>query len=173
MENKEQNNAAQSNNQAGTILSLPQNIEAEQSVLGSMIIDKASIAQAVEVLNSEDFYRDSHKVIFSAIVELFQKDIPIDLVTLIEHLRASEKLDAAGGITYITQISDSVPTTAHLQSYIKIVEEKSMLRKLIRASTSIIEDCYARQNEVEKVLDSAEKKVFEIAEKELLVTLSL
>lgn len=166
MENKEQNNAAQSNNQAGAILrSLPQNLEAEQSVLGSMIIDKASIAQAVEVLNSEDFYRDSHKVIFSAIVELFQKDVPIDLVTLIEHLRASEKLDAAGGITYITQISDSVPTTAHLQSYIKIVEEKSMLRKLIRTSTSVIEDCYARQNEVEKVLDSAEKKIFEIAEK--------
>ncbi|SCN25557.1 Replicative DNA helicase [Clostridium sp. N3C] len=166
MENKEQSNAAQSNNQAGTILrSLPQNIEAEQSVLGSMIIDKTSIAQAVEVLNSEDFYRDSHKVIFSAIVELFQKDIPIDLVTLIEHLRATEKLDAAGGITYITQISDSVPTTAHLQSYIKIVSEKSMLRKLIRASTSIIEECYDRQNEAEKVLDTAEKKIFEIAEK--------
>ena len=119
----------------------------------------------MEVLNSEDFYRDSHKVIFSAIVELFQKDIPIDLVTLIEHLRATEKLDAAGGITYITQISDSVPTTAHLQSYIKIVSEKSMLRKLIRASTSIIEECYDRQNEAEKVLDTAEKKIFEIAEK--------
>ena len=89
----------------------------------------------------------------------------MNLVTLIEHLRASEKLDAAGGITYITQISDSVPTTAHLQSYIKIVEEKSMLRKLIRASTNVIEDCYARQNDVEKVLDSAEKKIFDIAEK--------
>ena len=166
MENREQNNAGQSNNQAAPILrSLPHNIEAEQSVIGSMIIDKASIAQAVEVLKSEDFYRDSHQVIFSAILELFQKDVPIDLVTLIEHLRASEKLDAAGGITYITQISDSVPTTAHLQSYIKIVEEKSMLRKLIRASTNVIEDCYARQNDVEKVLDSAEKKIFDIAEK--------
>ena len=166
MENNHQNNGSQKNTQAAPILrSLPQNIEAEQSVIGSMIIDKASIAQAAEVLKAEDFYRDSHRVIFAAIVELFQKDLPIDLVTLIEHLRASEKLEAAGGITHITQISDSVPTTAHLQSYIKIVEEKAMLRKLIRASTEVIEDCYARQNEVEGVLDSAEKKIFDIAEK--------
>lgn len=166
MENKEQVTGNQSNTPAAPILrSLPQNIEAEQSVIGSMIIDKASIAQAVEVLKSEDFYRDSHMVIYAAILELFQRDIPIDLVTLVEHLKASDRLEAAGGITYITQISDSVPTTAHLQSYIKIVEEKSMLRKLIRASTEIIENCYEKQHEVEGVLDSAEKKIFDIAEK--------
>ncbi len=166
MENNEQVTGSHNNTPAAPILrSLPQNIEAEQSVIGSMIIDKASIAQVMEVLKSEDFYRDSHMVIFSAILELFQRDIPIDLVTLIEHLKAADRLEAAGGITYITQISDSVPTTAHLQSYIKIVEEKAMLRKLIRASTEIIENCYAKQNQVEGVLDSAEKKIFDIAEK--------
>ncbi|MDT8719298.1 replicative DNA helicase [Clostridium sp. 19966] len=145
--------------------SLPQNIEAEQSVIGSMLIDKTSIAQAAEVLKGDDFYRDSHKVIFSAILDLFQKDMPIDLVTLIEHLRANDKLEASGGITYITEISDSVPTTAHLQSYIKIVEQKAILRKLIRSSTNIIEECYSKQDDVEKVLDGAEKKIFDIAEK--------
>ncbi|OPJ58692.1 replicative DNA helicase [Clostridium oryzae] len=154
-----------STNVTASLRSLPQNVEAEQSVIGSMIIDKNSIAEAVETLRSEDFYRDVHKVIFSALVALFQKDTPIDLVTLTEYLKANDKLEAAGGITYITQISDSVPTTAHLQTYIKIVAEKSMLRKLIRASTEIIEDCYDKQDDVSKVLDLSEKRIFDIAEK--------
>jgi replicative DNA helicase len=162
--NQGQNNSIQS---AGATMfrSLPHNLEAEQSVLGSMIIDKTSIAQAAEALKSDDFYRDSHKIIFNAIFELFMKDTPIDMVTLIEHLRAIEKLDAAGGITYITEISNSVPSTAHLQSYIKIVEDKSMLRKLIRASNEIIENSYSKQDEVEIVLDMAQKRVFDIAQK--------
>lgn len=143
----------------------PHNLEAEQSVIGSMMIDKTSIAKALEVLKSEDFYKDAHKSIFNAIQELFQKDVPIDLVTVIEHLRATNKLEIAGGITYITEISDSVPTTAHLESYIEIVSKKSLLRRLISASTEVIESCYKRQDEVEKVLDEAEKKIFDIAEK--------
>lgn len=162
--NQGQNNSIQSVG-ATMFRSLPHNLEAEQSVLGSMIIDKTSIAQAAEALKSEDFYRDSHKIIFNAIFELFMKDIPIDMVTLIEHLRSIEKLDAAGGITYITEISNSVPSTAHLQSYIKIVEDKSMLRKLIRASNEIIENSYSKQDEVEVVLDMAQKRVFDIAQK--------
>lgn len=151
--------------EAPIMKSLPQNTEAEQSVLGSMIIDKTSIAQAVEVLRSEDFYRDAHKVIFQAILELYQKDAPVDMITLIEHLRSIEKLENSGGITYITEISNSVPSTANLQSYIKIVEDKSMLRKLIRSSTEIIENSYNKQDNVEEVLDFAEKKIFDIAEK--------
>jgi replicative DNA helicase len=161
------NTAQGSASQAGPnmLRSLPQNLEAEQSVLGSMLIDKNAIAQAGEALKGDDFYRESHKVIFNAIIELFQRDIPIDMVTIIEHLRASDKLEKSGGITYITEISESVPSTAHLQSYIKIVEEKSMLRKLIKASTEIIEDSYKRQDEVEGVLDSAQKRIFDIADK--------
>ncbi len=147
------------------IRSMPQNLEAEQSVLGSMLIDKTAIAQAAEVLNAEDFYRDSHKVIFSAIKELYQKDTPIDMITLIDYLRSTEKLDGAGGITYITEISSSVPSTANLYSYIKIVEDKSILRKLIRSSTEIIETSYNKQDNVESVIDLAEKKIFNLAEK--------
>ncbi|GIM28956.1 replicative DNA helicase [Clostridium polyendosporum] len=145
--------------------SLPQSIEAEQSVLGSMIIDRQAIAQAAESLTGEDFYRDAHKVIFSSIVEMFQRDEAVDLVTLLEYLKSTDKLEKAGGITYVTEISGSVPTTANLNSYIKIVSEKSTLRKLIRSSTEIIEDCYNNQNEVEKVMDGAEKRIFDIGEK--------
>ncbi|GAA0127020.1 MULTISPECIES: replicative DNA helicase [Clostridium] len=147
-----------------TLRSMPHNIEAEQSVIGSMLIDKSAIAQSAETLQGEDFYRDSHKVIFKSIRELYQKDIPVDMITLIEHLRSNDKLDAAGGISYITEISSSVPTTANLNSYIKIVEEKSTLRKLIKSSTEIIENCYTKQDNVEGVIDLAEKAVFNISE---------
>jgi len=145
--------------------SLPYNLEAEQSVIGSMLIDKTAISRVVEVLKGDDFYRDSHKVIFSAIFDLYQRDTPIDMITLLEHLRSSEKLEASGGITYITEISNSIPSTANLSSYIKIVDDKSTLRKLIRASTEIMENCYNKQDDVEAVMDLAEQKVFNIAER--------
>ena len=145
--------------------SLPYNLEAEQSVIGSMLIDKTAISRVVEVLKSDDFYRDSHKVIFSAIYELYQKDTPIDMITLLEHLRSAEKLEASGGITYISEISNSIPSTANLSSYIKIVEDKSTLRKLIKSSTEIIENCYNKQDDVEAVMDLAEQKVFNISQK--------
>jgi len=145
--------------------SLPYNLEAEQSVIGSMLIDKTAISRVVEVLKGDDFYRDSHKVIFNAIFDLYQKDTPIDMITLLEHLRSAEKLDASGGITYISEISNSVPSTANLSSYIKIVDDKSILRKLIRASTEIMENCYNKQDDVEAVMDLAEQKVFNISQK--------
>lgn len=145
--------------------SLPQSIEAEQSVLGAMIIDRNIIAQAVESLNVEDFYRDSHKVIFQSIVEMFQKDQAIDQLTLLEYLKSTDRLEKSGGITYVTEISSSILTTANIKSYIKIVSDKSILRKLIQSSTEIIENCYNNQDDVEKVIDTAEKKVFDLAEK--------
>ncbi|MGL4731335.1 MAG: replicative DNA helicase [Clostridium sp.] len=144
--------------------SMPHNIEAEQSVLGSMLIDKNAIAEAAEVLQGEDFYRDSHKVIFKSIRDLYQKDIPVDMITLIEHLRSNDRLDEAGGISYITEISSSVPSTANLSSYVKIVENKSTLRKLIQSATNIIETSYNKQDDVEAVIDLAEKSVFNISE---------
>jgi len=145
--------------------SLPYNLEAEQSVIGSMLIDKTAISRVVEVLKGDDFYRDSHKVIFNAIFELYQKDTPIDMITLLEHLRSAEKLEASGGITYISEISNSIPSTANLSSYIKIVDDKSVLRKLIRASTEIMETCYSKQDDVEGVMDIAQQRVFNIAER--------
>lgn len=145
--------------------SLPQSIEAEQCVLGSMITDKNAIAEAIEKLEEEDFYRDGHKVIFRAISEMFKNDMPVDLVTLLETLRSTEKLEKAGGVTYVSELSSSLLTTINLSAYIKIVKEKSVLRKLIKASTSIIEDSYNKQGEVEDVLEGAEKRIFDIAEK--------
>lgn len=145
--------------------SMPHNIEAEQSVIGAMLIDKTSIAMAVEVLKSEDFYKDAHKIIYSTILEMFQKDTAVDLITLGEYLQSTERLDSVGGITYITEIYNSVPSTANLSAYIKIVEEKAMLRRLIRASTETMEDSYNMQDNVPLVLDKAEKRIFDIAEK--------
>ena len=149
---------------AAPLRSLPQNIEAEQSVLGSMILDKTSIAEAAEVLRGDDFYRENHKLIFSSVIDLYERDIPVDMITLIEHLRSKEKLEGAGGITYITEICNSIPSTANLASYIDIVKEKSILRRLIKSSTEIIEESYNQQDDVPKVLDSAEKKIFDIAQ---------
>lgn len=144
--------------------SLPHNVEAEQAVIGSMFIDKAAIAEVTETLISEDFYKDHHKVLFGAIYELFQQDTPIDMITLIEHLRANGNLEECGGISYITEISNSVPTTANLTSHIKIVKDKSILRKLIKSSTEIIEESYKSHGAVENVIDLAERRIFNIAE---------
>ncbi|AYF53930.1 replicative DNA helicase [Clostridium botulinum C] len=144
---------------------LPHNIQAEQTVLGCMIKDKTSIAQAAEALRGNDFYRESHKIIFEAILELYSKDVPVDMVTLIEKLKSTERLQIVGGITYIAELSDSVESTINVSSYIKIVEEKSILRKLIEASANITEECYLKQEDVPSVLDRAEKRVFDIAQK--------
>lgn len=146
--------------------SLPQSLEAEQSVIGAMIIDKSAIAKALEKLNEEDFYRDGHKVIFKAIRDMFSKDMAVDLVTLLEYLKSTDKLEKAGGVTYISEVSSSVITTANLEAYITIVEEKSTLRKLIKSATSIIEESYNKQDKVEEVLDLAQKKIFDLAEKQ-------
>lgn len=152
--------------EAPIMRSLPQSLEAEQSVIGSMIIDKSAIAKALEKLKEEDFYRDGHKVIFKAIRDMFSKDMAVDLVTLLEYLKSTDTLEKAGGVTYITEVSSSVITTANLEAYIKIVEDKSLLRKLIKSATNIIEESYNKQDKVDDVLDLAQKRIFDLAEKQ-------
>ena len=152
--------------EAPIMRSLPQSLEAEQSVIGAMIIDKSAIAKSLEKLKEEDFYRDGHKVIFKAIREMFSKDMAVDLVTLLEYLKSTDTLEKAGGVTYITEVSSSVITTANLEAYIKIVEDKSLLRKLIKSATNIIEESYNKQDKVDDVLDLAQKKIFDLAEKQ-------
>ncbi|MDD5794195.1 MAG: replicative DNA helicase [Clostridiales bacterium] len=149
---------------ASAMRSLPHSIEAEQSIIGAMIIDKNAIVKVAEKLKEEDFYRDGHKIIYRAIFEMLKNDMAVDLVTLLEYLKSTDMLEKAGGVAYITEVSSSVLTTANLPSYIEIVEQKSILRKLIKASTKIIEDSYNKQTEVQDVLDSAEKKIFDISE---------
>jgi len=143
--------------------SMPHSIEAEQSVIGSMLVDKTSIAEAMEVLKPEDFYKDAHKVIFNCILELYQKDIGVDIITLTENLKSKDLLDSAGGITYISELGGSVFSTANIQSYIKIVKDKAILRKLIRSSNKIIEQSYNNQDDVLSTIDLAEKEIFNIS----------
>ena len=144
--------------------SLPQSIEAEQAILGAMMIDRTAIAKAAEALSYEDFYRDSHKTIFKSIVEMFQRDEAVDQVTLTEYLKSSDRLEKSGGISYINEIVEGVLTSANVKEYIKIVADKSTLRKLIKSSTEIIENCYNNQENVSGVIDGAEKKIFDISE---------
>lgn len=149
---------------APVMKSLPQSIEAEQAVLGAMMVERAAIAKSAEALSADDFYRDAHKIIFKSIVTMFQKDDAVDQITLIEHLKADDKLEKAGGITYIAEMEAGVVSAENVGDYIKIVSDKATLRRLIKASTDIISSCYNNQSDVMKVVDGAEKKIFDISE---------
>jgi len=141
----------------------PQNIEAEIAVLGSMLLDKHAVDLAVESLRPEYFYRSEHQRIFSTLQELYDKDIPIDLVTLSEHLKNKGELEKVGGSSYLNSIVSSIPTSANVEHYAGIVKEKSTLRELIDASREIMEKCYT-QEEGYQILDKAEQLIFNIAQ---------
>ncbi|MGL4760097.1 MAG: replicative DNA helicase [Sarcina sp.] len=149
---------------APVMKSLPQSIEAEQAVLGAMMVERNAIARSAEALSAEDFYRESHKIVFKGIVEMFQKDDAVDQVTLIEYLKSNDMLEKAGGITYIAEMEAGVLSTENIGDYITIVADKATLRRLIKASTEIISSCYNEQSDVMKVVDSAEKRIFDISE---------
>jgi len=139
-------------------------MEAEQSVLGSMLLDKEAVAAAVEQLKGEDFYSDAHKEIFSGIINLFDRGEPVDLVTVTDELRQRGTLEGVGGVTYISDLSMAVPSTANIQYYIRIVKEKSLLRKLIQAANEILQESYEAQEEIENIIDHAEKRIFDISQ---------
>ncbi|QJW45933.1 replicative DNA helicase [bacterium BFN5] len=141
----------------------PQNLEAEQAVLGGMLIEREAISKVAEFLHSEDFYREAHRLIFGAMQELFNKNEPVDLVTVTEYLRKSDKLENAGGIAYITSLANSVPTAANIIYHGKIVEEKSLLRQLINSATNIAGMGYEASEEVANILDKAEKMILEVS----------
>lgn len=144
---------------------LPNDVEAEQAVLGCMIIDKDAAGSAFEVIKAEDFYREDNKEVFSAIFDLFEASKPIDTLSIKEQLRLRGTLDAVGGIAYIAELSSKVPTSANIEYYAKIVEEKSILRKLIHSSTDIVNMGYNANEEVQVIVDTAEKKIFDIVQK--------
>lgn len=143
----------------------PQSIEAEQSVIGSMLIDKEVIPVVMEILKPEDFYRPDNKEIYDVIIELFDKAQPIDLITVSERLKLHGKLELVGGLEYLTNIATDVPTTANVKHYAKIVEEKSLLRKLIKASSEIVDLGYSASEEVTHIMDKAEQSIFDILQK--------
>ena len=143
----------------------PHDIEAEQAVLGSMLTDKDAVISAIEVLKSEDFYREDNKAIYEAIFSLYNRAEPIDIITVKAELDAEGKLEAIGGIEYLADLPEKVPTTANIDKYIKIVEEKATLRSLIKTANEIITLGYDSTEEVEQVMDHAEKKIFNVMQK--------
>ncbi len=143
----------------------PQNIEAEVSVLGSIMLENESISTAAEVLLPDDFYRDAHKKIFRAMLDLFEKNEPVDLVTLTEELTKNGHLEEAGGASYLSAVLNMIPTSANIKYHCKIVKEKAILRSLIKTSTEIVTMSYDEGAEVDELLDRAETKIFSISEK--------
>jgi replicative DNA helicase len=141
----------------------PQNLVAEQSVLGSMLLDKNAVVRGIELLSPDSFYRDAHRFIFEAVLNLFDRGEPVDLVTTTEELRKTGKLDAVGGSIYIADLLNSVPTAANIEHYARIVEEKAILRRLIESGTRIVSDAFSDPEDVDVVLDQAEKSIFNIA----------
>jgi replicative DNA helicase len=141
----------------------PQNLEAEQAVLGAILLDSLAIVVVMEFLGSDDFYRESHRRIFQAMINLHMSTEPIDLITLTTQLQAEQQLDAVGGVQYLTELASSVPTSANVQYYGRIVEEKSILRKLIRSATEIVSNGYTGAEDVQELLNEAERKILEIS----------
>ena len=143
----------------------PQHIEAEQSVLGGILIENEAINRVTEILDPDDFYRDAHRKIYNALINLSERDEPADLITLSNELRKIDQLDSIGGASYLASLIDSVPTAANIEYYAKIVKEKSILRKLIQTSTEIITQSYEERGDVEGFLDEAERAIFDISER--------
>lgn len=141
----------------------PHNIEAEQAVLGAIFLEPEAFSTAAERIGPSDFFRAGHQVIFEAMLELFEKGEPIDLVTVTTLLSDSNKLEIAGGVPYLTDLASSVPTAANIDYYSKIVEEKALLRRLIQTATEIVTESYNREDEVEELLDQAERNILAVS----------
>ena len=142
----------------------PQSLEGEMSVLGGVLLENEALNKALEVLRPDDFYRESHRKIFNALIDLFEKGEPADIVTLTAALTNNGDLDAVGGSSYLATLVDYVPTAANISYYAKLVKEKSIARSLIRVATDIVSRGYEGKGKVEEDLDWAEKSIFDIAE---------
>ena len=140
----------------------PHDIEAEQAIIGSMLTDKDAVISAIEVLKEEDFYREDNRAIYQAILNLYNRAEPIDIITVKAELESMGKFDQIGGLEYLAGLPEKVPTTANASKYIKIVEEKSTLRNLIRTANEIIELGYDPMQEVEEIMEGAEKRIFNL-----------
>ena len=143
----------------------PQNLEAEQAVLGAVLLDNTVLPQAIEVLRADDFHRPGHRRIYEAMLELFQKNDNIDLITTREILERNNQLDEAGGTAYLASLMDLVPSAANIKFHCKIVREKAVLRSLIKVASRIASMSYEGSQDVESLLDEAESKIFEISER--------
>ncbi len=142
----------------------PQNVEAEQALLGTILIQDKALLKIVEILSPDDFYRDAHKAIFEVMVTLFERSEPHDLVTVTSSLRDQNRLKQVGGSAYLTELTDVIPFTGMLVHHARIIREKSILRRLIETSSDVAARCYDAQGDLEALVDKAEQTIFEIAQ---------
>lgn len=145
----------------------PQAQEAEMSLLGAVMMDNSVLDKAAEKLTPDMFYNISHQAIFTAAIDLYQNKSVVDIVTMCDKLRISGQLESIGGVVYLTDLIDSVPTTAHVDDWIKLIADKHVLRSLITVATNIVRDCYDKGDDAAELLDKAEVEIFSIAEKKI------
>ncbi len=145
----------------------PQNIEAEQCVLGGVLLENEAISKVLETLVPDDFYREPHRKICHSMIDLFEKNEPIDLITLTNALKGKNLLDEVGGGVYLSSLADSITTAANIEYYAKIIKEKAILRGLINTATEIVTRGYEDGGDVEDLLDQAEKNIFQISESKI------
>lgn len=143
----------------------PQDLEAEQSVLGALMLDKDAIVSVADILSPTDFYKKSHSLIYGAIQKLWERREPIDILSVTAELKRTEELKEIGGSSYLTELINSVPTAAHVGHYAKVVKEKHILRDLINASAEITEEAFHPEGDIESLLDEIEQKIFAISQK--------
>ncbi len=147
--------------------SVPESLEAEAAVLGSMILDRECIGQIVQQINTESFYRTEHQIIFDALISLYEKNSDIDLILLRDELKKRNRLTEVGGVDYLVRVAESVPSSANVEYYTEIIKDKSIIRELIVATNEILQDAYSESGEVREKLDSAEQKIFAVTEKKI------
>ena len=145
----------------------PQQIEAEQSLLGGIMVDSAGLPSALEVLKGDEFYKESHRIIFTAIQDLFERNEPVDILTVTNLLEERKLLESVGGASYIAALTDAMPTSSNVAAYAKIINEKAVMRRLIQSANEIISFAYGGGKNSEEVLDSAEAAIFRIAERKI------
>ena len=151
----------------------PQNIEAEQSVLGAMLLDGNAIDRVAEILQPEDFYRQDNRVIFEAVLNLREKSEAVDLVTVTEELRRLGKLDEVGGTATITALSNAVPTAANVMYHANIVKDKALRRQLISAATDVVTTGYEEETDIAETIDAAEQKIMSVANRKNTIIIRL
>lgn len=143
----------------------PQNLEAEMAVLGSMLLDEDAISISCESLDTNSFYRDTHQKIFASMLDLYNANKAVDLITLTDQLKRDGILEEIGGVSFLTALANSVPTSANISHYVSIVKEKSILRTLINNATKIVGLCYESDGNIDEVVDTAERFIFEVSER--------
>ncbi|MDC7952476.1 replicative DNA helicase [Liquorilactobacillus mali] len=143
----------------------PQNVGAEQAVLGAVFLRSEALIEAMEYLQPEDFYKRAHQIIFQAMIDLNNQDEVIDVITINNYLTSNQQVDDVGGVAYIAELAAAVPTAANVAYYAKIVEEKALLRRLIATATNIVTQTYSQDDDVPSLLDDAERQIMEVSER--------